>query len=129
MNIEELREFCIGLPAVTEDIKWEEHLVFSVAGKIFCLTGLEPPLQVALKVPEEQFDELTQSGNIIQASHFARRQWMTVVDESNFNRAEWEHYIVQSYNLVKSKLPRKAREQIDREASGTRDDPANLTGK
>lgn len=113
MNIEELREFCLGLPSVTEDIKWENHLVFSVAGKIFCLTGLDPPLQVALKVPEIQFDDLTASGDIVQASHFARRQWMTVLDESRFSCAEWEKYIRQSYELVKSKLPKKIREQID----------------
>jgi predicted DNA-binding protein (MmcQ/YjbR family) len=112
MNIEELREYCLGLPSVTEDIKWEEHLVFSVAGKIFCLTGLDPPMQVALKVPEDQFDELTQSGEIVQASHFARRQWMTVLNEGRFSRAEWEHYIRQSYDLVKSKLPKKTREGI-----------------
>ena len=112
MNIEELREFCLGLPAVTEDVKWEDHLVFSVAGKIFCLTGLDPPMQVALKVPEEQFDELIQSGDITQASHFARRQWMAVMEESRFSREEWERYIHQSYQLVKSKLPKKVREQI-----------------
>jgi len=112
MNIEELREFCLSLPAVTEDIKWEDNLVFSVAGKIFCLTGLDPPLRVTLKVPEDQFEELTRTEEIIQASHFARRQWMTVLQESRFSRAEWEQYIRQSYHLVKSKLPRKVREEI-----------------
>jgi predicted DNA-binding protein (MmcQ/YjbR family) len=112
MNIEELREFCLSLPAATEDIKWEDNLVFSVAGKIFCLTGLEPPFQVALKVPEGQFDELTQTPEIIQASHFARRQWMTVLEESRFSPNEWEKYIRQSYELVKSKLPKKVRESI-----------------
>ena len=112
MNIEELREFCLSMPAVTEDIKWEEHLAFSVGGKIFCLTNLDPPLKVVLKVPEDQFDELTQSGEIVQASHFARRQWMTILEESRFSRKEWEQYIVQSYDLVKSKLPRKTRERI-----------------
>ena len=112
MNIEELREFCMGLPAVTEDIKWSEHLVFSVAKKIFCLAGLEPPLQVAIKVPEDQFDELIQQGEIVQASHFARRQWVTVLDESHFNKAGWEKYIRQSYQLVVAKLPKKTRESI-----------------
>jgi predicted DNA-binding protein (MmcQ/YjbR family) len=97
---------------VTEDIKWEDNLVFSVAGKIFCLTGLEPPMQVALKVPEEQFDELTQSEGIVQASHFARRQWMTILEESRFSRAQWEHYIRQSYDLVIMKLPKKTRESL-----------------
>ena len=113
MNIEELREFCLTFPGVTEDIKWEEHLVFSVGGKIFCLTGLNPPFQVAMKVPEDQFDDLFQKGDIIQASHFARRQWMSVPGESTFSRGEWEEYITQSYNLVISKLPRKTRESIN----------------
>ena len=112
MNIEELREFCLSLPAVTEDIKWEEHLVFSVAGKIFCLTGLDPPLQVALKVPEDQFDDLTQGSDIIQASHFARRQWISVLEESSFSRSEWEYFIKQSYQLVLAKLPGKVRNSI-----------------
>jgi predicted DNA-binding protein (MmcQ/YjbR family) len=112
VNIEQLREFCLSLPAVTEDIKWENHLVFSVAGKIFCLTGLDPPLQVALKIPEDQFDEITQSVDVIQASHFARRQWVTVLEESRFSRNEWERYIRQSYNLIVAKLPKKIRESI-----------------
>ena len=112
MNIEELRELCLGLPAVTEDVKWENHLVFSVAGKIFCLTGLDPPMQVALKVPEDQFDGLIQTGDITQASHFARRQWMAVMEESRFSREEWVKYVNQSYQLVISKLPKKVREKI-----------------
>jgi predicted DNA-binding protein (MmcQ/YjbR family) len=112
VNIEQLRDFCLGLPAVTEDIKWENRLVFSVAGKIFCLTGLDPPLQVALKIPEEQFDEITQAGDVIQASHFARRQWITVLEENRFSRIEWERYIRQSYNLVVAKLPKKIKESM-----------------
>ncbi len=118
MNIEELREFCLRLPAVTEDIKWEEHLAFSVGGKIFCLTNLDPPLKVVLKVPEDQFDDLTESDEIIQASHFAHRQWMAVTDESRFSRGEWEQYIIQSYTLVKSKLTKKVREGIENRQAG-----------
>jgi len=113
MNIEELREFCLSLPAVTEDIKWEDNLVFSVRGKIFCLTSLDPPMQVALKVPEEQFDELIQTIDIVQASHFARRQWMAILDQGRFSRQEWEYYIRQSYDLVKAKFPKKVREAMD----------------
>ena len=37
MNIEELRELCLGFPKVTEDIKWVDNLVFSLGGKMFCL--------------------------------------------------------------------------------------------
>ena len=109
MNIEELREMCLGFPGVTEDIKWENNLVFSIGGKMFCLADLDPPLQVSFKVPEEEFPELTSTPDIIQAPYFARMKWVSVLEESRFNHREWEHYLRQSYELVKSKLPRKYR--------------------
>jgi predicted DNA-binding protein (MmcQ/YjbR family) len=112
MNIEELRELCLSFPHVTEDIKWGNNLVFSVYEKMFCLADLEPPLRVAFKVPEDQFLELTASPDIIQASHFARMKWVTVVNENRFNRKEWEHYLRQSYDLVVEKLPKKTREGL-----------------
>ncbi len=114
MNIEELRIYCLGLPGATEDIKWEDNLVFSVAEKIFCLAGLEPPLRVAFKVDEEEFEELTQSEGIIQAPHFARRKWVLITDEDRLSRSEWEQHIRKSYELVKSKLPKKKQEELNR---------------
>jgi predicted DNA-binding protein (MmcQ/YjbR family) len=113
MNIEELQTFCLSFRGATEDIKWEDNLVFSVAEKIFCLAGLEPPLRVAFKVDEEEFEELTQSEGIIQAPHFARRKWVLVTDEERLSRADWELHIRNSYNLVKSKLPKKKQEELN----------------
>jgi len=112
MNIEELRDFCLSLPSVTEDIKWENNLAFSVGGKMFCLADLDPPLRVSFKVPEEQFPEMTLNPGIIQAPYFARMMWVSVIDESCLGREEWEKYIRQSYDLVKSKLPKKLRERL-----------------
>ena len=112
MNIEELREFCLSLPAVTEDIKWENNLVFSVGGKMFCLADLDPPLRVSFKVREEEFAELTSVPDIIQAPYFARMMWVSVIDESSLSRGDWEKYLRQSYELVKSKLPKKFRENL-----------------
>jgi predicted DNA-binding protein (MmcQ/YjbR family) len=112
MNIEEFRYFCISLPAVTEDIKWENNLVFSVGGKMFCLADLDPPFQASFKVREEEFAELTFHEGIIQAPYFARMKWVKVTDESALSRQEWEHFLKQSYELVKSKLPRKTRESV-----------------
>ncbi len=112
MNIEELRSFCCSLPAVTEDVKWGNNLVFSVGDKMFCLADLDPPLQIALKVPEPEFIELTETADIIQAPYFARAKWIKILNEDRFNRMEWEHYIRQSYELVKLNLSRKMRENI-----------------
>jgi predicted DNA-binding protein (MmcQ/YjbR family) len=112
MNIEELRNFCLGLPAVTEDIKWGDNLVFSVAEKMFCLADLNPPLRVSFKVTEDEFPELTSTNDIIQAPYFARNKWVTVLEENRLSRKEWEYYLKQSYELVVAKLSKKTRENI-----------------
>ena len=44
MNIEEIREYCISKPAVTEGFPFgQDVLVFKVMNKMFALTGLEDP--------------------------------------------------------------------------------------
>lgn len=112
MDIETLRDFCLSLPAVTEDIKWGDNLVFSVAGKMFCLADLEPPLRVSLKVPEDQFHELTSRDGIIQAPYFARNMWITLSGECLGGDDEWKAMLRQSYELIVSKLSRKIRESL-----------------
>ena len=64
MDIENLRDMCRALPAVTEDIKWGHDLCFSVAGKMFCVAGLEGPLTVSFKVKDDEFDEMSNSPGI-----------------------------------------------------------------
>jgi len=51
MNIEEIREYCLAKPGVTEGFPFgEDVLVFKVMNKMFALTGLEAdPLYVNLK--------------------------------------------------------------------------------
>lgn len=120
MNIEELRTFCLSLPAVTEDIKWENNLAFSVAGKMFCLADLDPPFQVSFKVRDEEFADLPSTDGIIQAPYFARMKWVKVMDESKLSRQQWEHFLRQSYDLVKSILPKKVRESIENEEPGNK---------
>ena len=50
MNLEELREYCLSLPYVTEDMPFgEDILVFRICNRIFVLTNLESvPLRVSL---------------------------------------------------------------------------------
>jgi predicted DNA-binding protein (MmcQ/YjbR family) len=111
MNIEQLREFCLTLPAVTEDVKWGNDLCFCIGEKMFCVTGLTGQLKVSLKVKDEEFDALSTSEGIIPAPYMARNKWI-LVDGDRFNKKEWEHYIRQSYELVKSKLPKKLQKDL-----------------
>lgn len=112
MNIEQLREYCLSLPAVTEDIKWGQDLCFCIGGKMFCVTGLTGPMKVSLKVKDEEFDELSISEGIIPAPYVARNKWILIEDPERFNKKQWQHYIRQSYDLVKSKLPKKLLKEL-----------------
>jgi predicted DNA-binding protein (MmcQ/YjbR family) len=111
MNIEMLRNFCRSLPAVTEDIKWGHDLCFSIAAKMFCVAALDGPLTVSFKVKDDEFEELANSPGLRPAPYVARYKWVLVEEVDTLSRKEWEHYIKQSYDLVKAKLPKKVARQ------------------
>src|SRR5919205_3731733 len=104
MNIDTLREYCLALPAVTEDVKWGHDLCFSVAGKMFCVAALEGPLTVSFKVRDEEFDELANSPGMRPAPYVARYKWILVEDVNSLSRKQWAHYVKQSYDLVRTRL-------------------------
>ena len=111
MDLESLRDYCRSLPAVTEDVKWGHDLCFSVANKMFCVAALDGPLTVSFKVKDDEFDELSTSPGIIPAPYVARYKWVLVEEVSRLSRKEWEHYVKQSYELVRAKLPKKVAKQ------------------
>ncbi|HYG15186.1 MAG TPA: MmcQ/YjbR family DNA-binding protein [Bacteroidia bacterium] len=113
MNTEQLRAFCPSLPHVTEDIKWGADLCFSIGGKMFCVTGVDGPLQVSMKVTDSEFDELTATAGISPAPYVARYKWILVEKAGRFTMEEWKHHIKQSYELVKGTLPKKILKGLD----------------
>ena len=113
MDTEKLRSFCLSLAGATEGIKWEDHLCFMVGGKIFCITGMDDSAGVSLKVPEEDFDLLTERDGLVQAGYMARRKWIQVQSRNKLRPEEWEHFLQQSYELVKAGLPKKLQKEID----------------
>lgn len=52
MDIDSLRAYCLSLPAVAEDIKWENDLCYAVCGNMFCVASPEPRLNISFKVKE-----------------------------------------------------------------------------
>jgi predicted DNA-binding protein (MmcQ/YjbR family) len=83
-----------------------------ISGKMFCVTSMDAPLKTSVKVTDEEFDELSNLPGIIPAPYVARYKWILVENMGVFNQKKWEHYITQSYNLVRSKLPRKVIEGL-----------------
>ena len=113
MNLEQIRAIATALPAATEGIKWEDHLAFMVAEKMFLLTGMDDTSNVSIKVTDEDFEMLTERDNIIQAPYMARNKWVSIQKRNALKPKEWEHYIRTSYELIKSKLPKKVQKEID----------------
>lgn len=112
MNIVELRATCLSFPGATEDIKWGNDLCFLVGEKMFCATSANVDQGASFKVTDEDFALLTTREGIIPAPYLARAKWVYVLDFSRISEAEWLHYLRQSYELVKSKLPKKIQNQL-----------------
>ncbi|HLG03360.1 MAG TPA: MmcQ/YjbR family DNA-binding protein [Bacteroidia bacterium] len=102
-----MRKFCLSLPHVKEDIKWGHDLCFLIGEKMFCVAGIEGPFMVTLKVPDESFAELIEKKGIEPAPYLARYKWVRVDPSSGWKKKDWEFYIRQSYELIKSKLQPK----------------------
>lgn len=113
MNTEQLREYCLSLNGVTEGVKWDDHLCFMVAEKLFCITGFNDNDGISLKVSPEDFALLTERKGITQARYFAKNQWVSVEKRTALKNTEWKEYLQKSYELVKSKLTKKQQKEID----------------
>jgi predicted DNA-binding protein (MmcQ/YjbR family) len=114
MTIEDIQSLCKTLPGVTEDIKWEKDLCFCVAEKMFFVIGLDQqPVPSSFKVKDEEFDELCSREGFQPAPYLARYKWVSVDDLNRMNAQQWEKYIRQSYELVKSKLPKKKQKELE----------------
>ncbi|MGL5890655.1 MAG: MmcQ/YjbR family DNA-binding protein [Bacteroidia bacterium] len=76
--------------------------------KMFCVVDLvTSPTQVSLNVRDEEFAELTEMDGISVAPYVGRFKWIKLERTDVFSTKQWEHYIKQSYTLIKAKLPKK----------------------
>lgn len=112
MTVEEIRKFCLSLPFVTEDVKWEDHLCFNIGGKMFCITVFENPITASIKVSDEDFKALCARPDIIPAPYLARYKWVLIQKPGALKKKEWEQYLHDSYWLVRDKLPPKIRKTL-----------------
>ena len=112
MDIDQLRSFCLKLPATTEDVKWDNDLVFSVGGKMYTVASLDAPFKCCFKVPDEDYEELSSREGFIPAPYMARAKWVQVTKPSVIGKKDWESYIRESYELVKAKLTKKQKQEL-----------------
>jgi predicted DNA-binding protein (MmcQ/YjbR family) len=113
MSIEEIQTICNNLPAVTEDIKWEDHLCFNIGGKMFLVTSPDSvPSSASFKVPDEAFEVLASREGFMPAPYMARYKWVHLDNINRLSPREWKQHITDSYHLIAGKLPKKVRKEL-----------------
>jgi predicted DNA-binding protein (MmcQ/YjbR family) len=103
MNIEILREYCIGKPEVTEGFPFgEDTLVFKVKGKIFALANLSGDLSINLKCNPAFALELREKySSVTPGYHMNKKHWNTIILDGSVPDKELFSCIDHSYDLVK----------------------------
>ena len=101
MNIEELRDYVLQKPSVTEGFPFgEDTLVFKIKDKIFLLTGLESdPLQFNVKCNPDKAIELREEypGSVLPGYHMNKKHWNTIIVDGVLSKKQLKEMIDHSY--------------------------------
>lgn len=114
MNLEELRDYCLQKPGVTEGLPFgEDTLVFKVGGKLFLLTSISTGTQFNVKCDPELAVELRERHPEVKPGyHMNKKLWNTVMMNGSLTRQQLCEMIDHSYDQVFKGLPKKIKEQI-----------------
>jgi len=113
MDVDGIRKHCLSFPHTMEMVQWGADLVFKVDGKMFAVTPLEvAPVRLSFKCTPENFLELCERPGIIPAPYMARAQWVALETLNAVSESELCDLLMQSYQLVWERLPKKRREAL-----------------
>ena len=105
MNLTNVRNFCLSLPYVSEDMPFDqETLVFRIHQKIFALLNINgEPLKINLKCDPDYALYLRDrySESITAGFHMNKKHWNTVLLESDeYHTPFLKDMILHAYHLV-----------------------------
>ena len=114
MHIEAIRDFCLTLPATTEDFPFDDRtLVFRIGGKIYLLIDVEEPWEFNVKCEPELAISLRERypDAIRPGYHMSKKHWNTLTVAS-LDDSLLRQQIEQSYSIVKASLPKKIQDTL-----------------
>jgi predicted DNA-binding protein (MmcQ/YjbR family) len=112
MNIEDLRNYCIQKPYVTEELPFgPDTLVFKVATKVFLLTGLDSPdFRFNVKCDPELAIQLREQYPCVQPGyHMNKKHWNTINVDGSVNDKKLKEWIDHSYQSVFDSLQKNVK--------------------
>ncbi len=115
MTFDTLRDYCLSLPGTAEKMPFgETTLVFTVGGKMFCLTDIETCESINLKCDPETALLLREQYSEVQPGyHMSKQHWNTVSLIGSLRDSQLREWIADSYNLVFQSLPKSKRAEIE----------------
>lgn len=120
MDIEQIREYTLTFPGVTEDMPFgEDFVVFRIEGKIFMCLALEADEpRMAIKLAPERNEELRALfDGITPAWHWNKKHWSDIY-YGRFQEEQLHGWLRESYELVLGKLPKAVRTKYHTEKKG-----------
>jgi predicted DNA-binding protein (MmcQ/YjbR family) len=113
INVDWIRSYCLSFPHATEDIQWGNDLLFRIGGKIFAGIDLNS-CNLSFKCTPEEFAELIEKDGIVPAPYTARYHWVSVQEPGSLRKSQIEKLIKHSFEMVYSKLPKKAKVKLNK---------------
>ena len=117
MNIEELRNHCLSFKGTKEGFPFDNKtIVFSVKGKMFCLTDIEDFEQINLKCdPEKAIVLRERYVDVIPGYHMNKKHWNSIKTNGKIPVELIKEWIHDSYKLVVAGLSKKVQKELDEE--------------
>ena len=106
MNIDSIREYCLGFPHTTEKLQWGDALCFKIAGKIFTILGLDEQ-RLCFKCAPDTFADLIEREDIRPAPYVGRYKWVLLDRLDALTDTELTELIRESYEMASAKAPKK----------------------
>ena len=116
MDLETVRNYCLKKKGVFESLPFDEDTpVYKVAGKIFLLASIIPPISINIKCDPEKAVELREQFEAVTPGyHMNKLHWNTILLENSIPDKLIFNWIDDSYNLVSEGLPKKDKKLIFR---------------
>jgi predicted DNA-binding protein (MmcQ/YjbR family) len=115
MSLDWVRQHCLALPHATEHVPWGDDLVYKIGGKMFAASALTPQgNRMSFKCTPEDFADLIERPGIVPAPYSARMHWIALETEDALPRTEIKRLIIQAYQLVFAKLPKKTQVELSK---------------
>ena len=106
MNIESIREYCLGKAGSEETLPFgPSTLVYKVDGKAFLLMGMDSErLQFNVKCDPDKAIELREEhACVLPGYHMNKKHWNTIVVDGSVPSKQLKEWIDWSYDLVRKK--------------------------